>query len=90
MENQLDEIACGKKSYVDFMKTIHSKMNFMPLKVEPKEKKDYPPSEAQMKFCKDISATLKIPMPQGIEKDYRIARKFIDENCKKMPKKEKQ
>ncbi|BDB65279.1 DNA topoisomerase [Helicobacter cinaedi] len=89
MENELDEIANGSKKYLDFIKTIHSKMNFMPLKAESKEKKDYPPSEKQIKFCKDISTALNIPLPDGLEKDYRIARKFIDENASKMPKKEK-
>lgn len=89
MEDELDEIAEGKKSYLDFMKTTHSKTGFIPLKSEPKEKKDYPPSEAQMRFCKSIAEQLGIELPQGIEKDYRIASKFINDNKAKLPKKEK-
>ena len=39
MENELDEIANGSKKYLDFMKTIHSKMNFMPLSRIQREKR---------------------------------------------------
>ena len=89
MEDNLDEIAEGKKDYLDYMKQTHSKMEFKPLKSEPKEKKDYPPSEAQMKFCNSIAEQLGIELPQGIEKDYRIASKFINDNKAKLPKKDK-
>lgn len=89
MEDNLDEIMEGKQQYIEYMKQTHSKMEFKPLKSEPKEKKDYPPSEAQMKFCNSIAQQLGIELPQGIEKDYRIASKFINDNKAKLPKKEK-
>ena len=89
MEDSLDEIMEGKEQYIEYMKQTHSKMEFKPLKSEPKEKKDYPPSEAQMKFCKSIAEQLGIELPQGIEKDYRIASKFINDNKAKLPKKDK-
>ncbi|WP_394980653.1 type IA DNA topoisomerase [uncultured Helicobacter sp.] len=89
MEDSLDEIMEGKEQYIEYMKQTHSKMEFKPLKSEPKEKKDYPPSEAQMKFCKSIAEQLGIELPKGIEKDYRIASKFINDNKAKLPKKDK-
>lgn len=89
MEDNLDEIMEGKQQYIEYMKQTHSKMEFKPLKSEPKEKKDYPPSEAQMKFCNSIAEQLGIELPQGIEKDYRIASKFINDNKAKLPKKDK-
>ena len=87
MEDNLDQIMDGKLKYLDYMKTTHSKMEYKPLKNETKEKKDYPPSEAQMKFCKSIAEKLNIKLPDGIEKDYRIASKFINENKSKLSKK---
>ncbi|MCI7484342.1 MAG: type IA DNA topoisomerase [Helicobacter sp.] len=89
MECALDEIEDGGKKYLDFMKEIHSKMDFLALKAEPKEKKEYPPSEKQLGFCKSIAQTLGIDLPKNLERDYRVAKKFIDENLSKMPKKEK-
>lgn len=87
MEDNLDKIANGNKQYLEYMKQTHAKMDFMPLKSENKEKKDYPASEAQIKFCKSIAEKLNISLPDGYEKDYRIASKFINDNKNKLNKK---
>lgn len=89
MEDSLDEIMGGSKKYVEYMQEVHAKMDFIPLKKEPKEKKDYPPSPKQIKFCQDIASTLGIELPQRYDKDYKIAGEFITKNLPKMPKKEK-
>lgn len=88
MEDKLDEICDGKQKYIDFMKNIHAKMDFMPLKQEKGdgEKKQYPASQKQIDYCKNIAEKLNIPLPQGFENDYKIAGDFISKNASKMPK----
>lgn len=88
MEDNLDSIMNGELKYIDYMKATHSKMGFTPLKRESNgEKKLYPPSEKQMNFAKSIAEQLNIELPNGIEKDYKILNKFIEDNKSKLPKK---
>lgn len=87
MEDSLDEIMEGKKTYLEHIKETHSKVGFTPLKAEPKEKKEYPSSDGQINFCKSIAEQLGIELPSGYEADYRIASKFISDNKDKLKKK---
>lgn len=41
--------------------------------------KPNPPTERQLEFAETISDDLDIPLPDGIEEDWRIAKKFLDE-----------
>ena len=51
--------------------------------------KESPSSAGQIAFCKSIAEQLNIELPNGYEKDYRIASKFINDNKAKLPKKTK-
>lgn len=44
-----------------------------------------PPSSKQLAFACKIAQQLNIELPKGIEKDWRIAREFIDGNKEKLP-----
>lgn len=88
MEQALDEIMSGEKQYLTYMQEVHSKMAFIPLKAEPKEKKEYPPSPKQIKFCEDIAKILGIDLPNDYNKHYKIAGDFISKYSKQLPKKD--
>ncbi len=89
MEDYLDEISNGAKTYLEYIKQTHQSVGFAPLKNESSEKKEYPSSAGQIAFCKSIAEQLNIELPNGYEKDYRIASKFINDNKAKLPKKAK-
>ncbi|WP_334084800.1 type IA DNA topoisomerase [Helicobacter typhlonius] len=89
MEDYLDEISNGAKTYLEYIKQTHQSVGFAPLKNESSEKKEYPSSAGQIAFCKSIAEQLNIELPNGYEKDYRIASKFINNNKAKLPKKAK-
>lgn len=74
MESVLDEISNGNVSYLDFIKPLHEKMGFK--KLSSSEIK--PPSEKQLEFAKKLASEQNLPLPQGIEQDYKICSAFID------------
>jgi len=48
---------------------------------------DVTPTEKQLKFAREISSVLKVPVPEGAVNNYRELSKWIDTHRKKMPKK---
>lgn len=86
MENKLDLIKDKKYSHILLIKEIHSKLDFLPLKNSNTNNTSNinPPSEKQKNFCKLISTSLNIELPNNYENDWRIADKFIKTHSGKL------
>ena len=83
MENALDEISQGKVTYLDYIKLIHQKLEFAEVSTNdscvPKS-----PHEKSLNYAKDIAKKANLELPEGIENDWIICQKFIDENKNKV------
>ncbi|WP_301009258.1 type IA DNA topoisomerase [Helicobacter sp. UBA3407] len=91
MESTLDEISQGKVGYLDYIKLIHQKLEFA--EVSTKDSNGpLPPKEGSLNLAKKIAKETNLELPEGIESDYRICNKFIEENKdkSKRPPSEKQ
>lgn len=88
MEEKLDDIAANKASYLEFMQELKEKLgnevgtfgNKHNQGTDKKPSKLIPSSQKQINFCKDIAQSLKLTLPQDLEKDCFIAKDFIDKN----------
>ncbi len=95
LEEKLDLIKDGQFKYLSLMKEVHNKLDFIAFNKNENNSSSggggnvNPPSEAQMKFCNSIATQLNIKLPEGIDKDWRIASKFINDNKSKMDKAKK-
>lgn len=91
MESTLDEISQGKVSYLDYIKLIHQKLEFAEVSTKDSNA-PLPPREGSLNLARKIAQEANLKLPEGIENDYRICKKFIDENQNKSkrPPSEKQ
>lgn len=91
MESTLDEISQGKVSYLEYIKLIHQKLEFAEVSTKDSNA-PLPPKEGSLNLAKKIAQEANLKLPEGIESDYRICKKFIDENQNKSkrPPSEKQ
>lgn len=93
LEQKLDLIKDGQFKYLSLMKEVHNKLDFLPFNKNKSDAKSNssvnPPSEAQLNFAQSIATQLKIKLPDGIENDWRIASKFINDNKSKVYKNKK-
>ena len=91
MESTLDEISQGKVSYLDYIKLIHQKLEFAEVSTKDSNA-PLPPKEGSLNLAKKIAKETNLELPEGIESDYRICNKFIEENKdkSKRPPSEKQ
>ena len=85
MENKLDLIKSNEYKYIDFIKEIHEKLDFLPLNKETKTISDIkPPTQAQLDYCKLIAEKLNIKLPTNLENNWKIASDFINKNKPKL------
>lgn len=93
LEQKLDLIKDGQFKYLSLMKEVHNKLDFSPFNKNKSDAKSNsnvnPPSQAQLNFAQSIATQLKIKLPDGIENDWRIANKFINDNKNKIYKNKK-
>lgn len=81
MENMLDSISKGEVTYLQYIKAIHEKMEFASINAH-----NPPPSQKALDYAKQIGQALNIDLPQGIENDFKICSKFIENYKNNMPK----
>ncbi|ECL7558327.1 type IA DNA topoisomerase [Campylobacter jejuni] len=81
MEEMLDSISKGEETYLNYIKTIHQKLNFKEIN---QKKEIIPPSENQLMFlnklakeCEELG--LKINIDENCKKDYRLTTKIIND-----------
>ncbi|WP_273212070.1 type IA DNA topoisomerase [Helicobacter rodentium] len=87
MESALDEISQGKVSYLDYIKLIHQKLEFAEVSTKDSNSNAIsPPKEGSLDFAKKIAREANLELPEGIESDWRICQKFINENQNKTKK----
>ena len=95
LEEKLDLIKDGQFKYLSLMKEVHNKLDFIAFNKNKNGGSSggggnvNPPSESQIKFCNSIATQLNIKLPEGIDKDWRIASKFINDNKNKLDKAKK-
>ena len=86
MESKLDLIKSSEYTYIDFIKEIHEKLDFLPLNKETKTTDIKPPTQAQLDYCKLIAEKLNIELPNNLENNWKIASDFINKNKPKLSK----
>lgn len=94
LEEKLDLIKDGQFKYLSLMKEVHNRLDFLPFNKNENNGSSgggnvNPPSESQLKFCNSIATQLNIKLPEGIENDWKIASKFINDNKNKLDKAKK-
>lgn len=95
LEEKLDLIKDGQFKYLSLMKEVHNRLDFLPFNKNENNSSSgggsniNPPSESQLKFCNSIATQLNIKLPEGIENDWKIASKFINDNKNKLDKAKK-
>lgn len=77
MENVLDSISKGEISYMDFIKPLHQKMQFLKLNDENKA-----PSEAQINLLKKLSKEQNIELDKEVFLKANLAKQTIDKLLK--------
>ncbi|PAF52896.1 hypothetical protein BKH42_08915, partial [Helicobacter sp. 13S00482-2] len=93
MEEKLDGISNNQESYLEFMQELNNKLaqevgkfgrstSHSSHEQENKPKESFPSSLKQIDFCKAIATRLNLKLPVNLEKDYRIAKEFIEKNIK--------
>ncbi|KGI55671.1 type IA DNA topoisomerase [Campylobacter sp. MIT 97-5078] len=82
MEEVLEAISKNECKYLDFVKPLHQKMNFVNTDISNKE-----PSEAQIRLLEKLCKEQNKELPQDAFKDFNLCKKAIDELIKTAPKK---
>ncbi|WP_317364016.1 type IA DNA topoisomerase [Campylobacter helveticus] len=87
MENVLDAISKGEVSYLDFIKPLHQKMNYIKLNNEEKA-----PSEAQINLLNKLAKEQDLKLDEEVFLKANLAKQTIDKLLKnnKRPPTEKQ
>ena len=87
MENVLDAISKGEVSYLDFIKPLHQKMNYIKLNDEEKA-----PSEAQINLLNKLAKEQDLKLDEEVFLKANLAKQTIDKLLKnnKRPPTEKQ
>lgn len=78
MEEVLDKIIIGEKSYLDFIKPLHSKMGNETFE----EKRILKPTEKQIKLMEELSLKLNLELPQEVKENMQLASKWLDKAFK--------
>lgn len=84
MEEILDKISNGECSYLDFIKPLHEKMEFVEIK-PAEQRQPTPPSQAQIEFAKKLALNAQLELPNDIETNWKICSDFIEMAKKKQP-----
>lgn len=87
MEEVLDKISKNEATYLDFIKPLHEKMDFVKISTDAEIK---PPSEKQLEFAKKLAKDQNLELPKDIENNWKICNEFIEKAKKSTPPTEKQ
>ncbi|EAK0768207.1 type IA DNA topoisomerase [Campylobacter lari] len=93
MENILDTISKGDLKYIDFIKPLHSKMDFVKLNEKSKDRENLKPSDKQIQYAEKLAKDNNLTLPENYKENMKICSEFITnalKNTKPQPASDKQ
>ncbi|EFO9318205.1 type IA DNA topoisomerase [Campylobacter lari] len=94
IENILDSISKGELQYIDFIKPLHSKMDFMRINENRQENQEnLKPTQKQIQYAEKLAKENDLSLPENYKENMKICAEFISSalsNAKPQPATQKQ